>query len=59
MKYKDETPTLMVHVGQINETTTLCLTTKEEWSQTTPEDHNIKYNKRILYGSEETHVDPK
>ena len=58
-KDKDETPTLMVHTGHINETITLCLPTEEEWSQTTPEDHDLSYIKHILYGLEETPFDSK
>ena len=40
-KGNNETPTMMVHVGQINKTTTLTLPTEEEWSQATSEDHGI------------------
>ena len=31
LKDKDETPTVMLHAGNINENTTLCLPTEEEW----------------------------
>ena len=51
-KYKYETPTVMVHAGQINETRTLCLPTEEEWRQATSEDHYLGYIKNILSGPE-------
>ena len=49
----------MVNAGQINKTTTLCLTIEEEWSHTTTEDHDLRYIKRILFGLEEIQIDPK
>ena len=59
MKYNNETPTVVVHVGQINETTTLNLSTEEECSQATSEDHDLGYIKRVLSSLEETPIDPK
>ena len=50
LKNKDETPTDMVHVGQINETTKLCLHTEEDWGQATSEYHDIGYIYNILSG---------
>ena len=49
-KYKDGKTTVMVHVGKINETTTLCPPTDEEWRQATSEIYDIRYIKRILSG---------
>ena len=49
----------MVNAVQINETTTLCLTTEEEWGQATSEDHDIRYIKNILSVPEQTTIDPK
>ena len=40
-KDNNETLTVMVHKGQINKTTTLTVTTEEEWRQATLEDHDI------------------
>ena len=48
MKYNNETPTYMVHAGQINETTTLPLPTEEDWKQATSEENDIGYIRRIL-----------
>ena len=50
LKDKDETPIVMVHAVNINETKTLCLPIEEEWRQYTSEDHDIRYVKRILSG---------
>ena len=58
-KDNNETLTLMVHGGQINETTTLILPTEEERRQNTSEDHDLGYIKRILSSPEETLIDPK
>ena len=44
---------------QINKTTTLCLNTEEGWRKATPENHEIGYIKRILYGLEQTNINPK
>ena len=49
-KDKSETPMVMVHVGQINKTTTIFLPPEEEWRQSTEEDIDIRYIKRILCG---------
>ena len=49
----------MMHAGQINETTTLNLTTEEEWRQATSEDHDPGYVKRILSSLEERTIDHK
>ena len=38
---------MMVHVGQINKTTTLTLPTEEEWRQATSEDRALRYIKRF------------
>ena len=54
-----KTTTVMVHAGQINETTTLPLPTEEEWRQATSEDHDLVYIKRVLSGPEETPIEPK
>ena len=56
-KDNNETPTLMVHGGQINETTTLILPTEEERRQNTSEDHDLGYIKRILFIPVETPID--
>ena len=48
LKYNGETLTVMVNLVQINKTTTLSLPTEEEWSQTTSQDHDLGYIKRIL-----------
>ena len=58
-KYDNETPTIMVHVGQINKTSTLHIPTGEEWRQATSVDNDIRYIKRILSSTEETPIDPK
>ena len=42
LKYKNETPTLMVHAVQINEIAALPLPTEEEWRQATSEDHDLR-----------------
>ena len=34
-KHNDKTPTVMVHDGQINEATTICLPMEKDWSTTT------------------------
>ena len=47
-KDKNETLTVMVHVGKINKTTALTLPTEEEWRQATSEDHDLRYIKRVL-----------
>ena len=49
----------MVHMGHINDTTTLWIPTEEELSQDTSEDHNIGYINNILSGPEEITIDPK
>ena len=54
-----ETPKVMVYAGHINETTTLCLPTEDEWRQATSKDHNLRYIKRILFFLEEKPIDPK
>ena len=59
LKYKNETPTLMVHTVYINKTTKLPLPTEEDWRQDTLEDHDLGYIKRILSRPEETPIDPK
>ena len=59
LKYKDETPIVMVQAGHINETITLCLPTDEYLSRDTSEDNDLGYIKNILYGPEETLIDPK
>ena len=59
LKYKDETPIVMVQTGNINETTTLSLPTEEEWRKATSDNHDIGYIQNILSGPEETLVDPK
>ena len=48
LKYNNETPTAMVHAGNINRNKTLPLRTEEEWRQATSEDHDIGYINRIL-----------
>ena len=50
---------VMAHARHINETTTLYITTEEEWSQATSEYHDLRYIKRILFGLEETLIDTK
>ena len=46
-KDKNETPTVMAHMEQINEITTIPLPTEKEWKQATSEDHDLGYIKRI------------
>ena len=41
LKYKDKTSPVMVHLGQTNVTTTICLLTEEEWRNYISEDHDI------------------
>ena len=41
---------VMVNELQINKITIICLLTEEDWRQATPEDHDLKYIKRILSG---------
>ena len=59
LKDTNDTPTVMLHSGKINETTTLCIPTEEEWRHATSEDHDLVYIKRILSSLEETRIDPK
>ena len=59
LKDDDETPTGMVNMGQINETTTLFITPEEYWRQATSEYHDLGYTNNILSGPEETPIDPK
>ena len=59
LKNNNETPTVIVHAGQINKTTTLPLPTDEYWMQATSEDHDIGYIKRILSSPDDTPIDPK
>ena len=59
MKDKYETPTVMVHAGKINKTTTLRLPTEEEWRQATSYDNDLGYIRRILSSPEETPIEPK
>ena len=59
MKDNIETPTVMVHAVQINETTTLPLPTEEDGRQATSEDHDLGYFKRILSSPKETPIYPK
>ena len=59
LKYKYETPTLMVLAGNIKKTTTLCLPTYEEWRQATSEDNYLGYSNNILSCPEETLIYPK
>ena len=47
---KYETTTIMLHVGYINKTTTLCIPIYEEWIHATTEDHDLRYIKQILSG---------
>ena len=58
-KDKNETPTVMLHMGQINKTITLPINNEEEWRQATSEDHDLGYIKIILSSPEETPIDPK
>ena len=46
LKNSNETPTVMLHTGHINETKTLPLHAEEELRQATSEDHYIGYIKR-------------
>ena len=59
MKDKGEITTGTVHAGQINKTTTLPLTTKEEWRKSTSEDHDLWHIERILSSPEETPINNK
>ena len=59
MKDNNETPTVMVHAGNINETTTLPLPNEEEWRQSTLEDNDLGQIKKILSSPEEKPIDPK
>ena len=59
LKDEDKKTTIVVHTGKFNKTTTLCLPTEEEWRQAISEDLYLCYIKRISYGMEETHIDPK
>ena len=54
-----EKPMLVMHKGQINKTTTLCLPTEAYWSQATAQGHDPKYIKIILSGPQETPINPK
>ena len=47
LKNNNESPKVMVHAGQINKTTTLPITTEEEWRQSTSYNHGLGYIKRI------------
>ena len=58
LKDKNETPTVMLHMGQINKTKKPFLPTEEECSQATSEDHDIGYTKNVLSCMEETLVNP-
>ena len=58
LKDNNETPTVMVHAGQINKTTILSLPTEEEQRQATSDDHDIGYIKSILSSPRETPIDP-
>ena len=58
LKDKDETPIVMVHAVNINETKTLCLPIEEEWRQATSEDHDLGFIKSILSVLEEAHIGP-
>ena len=59
LKDKNEKPTLRVHAGQINETTTLPLPTEEEWRKATSDNHDLIYIERILSIPEEKPIEPK
>ena len=52
---KNETPTVMVHAGNINKTTTLPLPIEEEWRQDTSEYHDLGYIK-IIYLFQRRHL---
>ena len=58
LKYNNETPPVMVHVVQINKTTTLPLPTEEKCRYATSEDHDLGYIKRVLSSPEDTPIDP-
>ena len=58
LKDNNETPTVMVHAGQINKTTTPSLPTEEEWRQATSDDHDIGYINSILSSPMEIPIDP-
>ena len=59
LKDNNGAPTVLVHSGSINETTTLPLSTEAEWSQAASEDHYLRYIQRILSSPEKTAIDPK
>ena len=42
-KYKFETLTVMLHSGNINETTKICLPKYKEWRKATSEDNALRY----------------
>ena len=52
----DETTTLMVHTGNINETTTLCIPKEEEWRQSTSEDNDIGYIEYFIWSGVNTNL---
>ena len=59
MKDKGKKPMVMIHTGQINKNTTICIHTEEKWRQDTAEDNDIRYINNILSGTEETSIDTK
>ena len=59
LKYKNGIPTVIVHAGYINKTTTLPLPTEEDWRQDIPEDYDIGYVNSISSSPEETPIDTK
>ena len=52
LKNNNETPTVMVHAGYINKTTTLHLPLEEEFRQAILEDHDLRYINIILSSPE-------
>ena len=58
-KDNNETPTVMVHAGNINKTKTLPLPNEEEWRQSKLEDNDLGQIKKILSSPEEKPIDPK
>ena len=38
----------MLHVRQINEITTLCITTEGYWRHANTDDHDLRFIKRVL-----------
>ena len=56
LRYRGETPMVMVQAGKINKITTLCTPTEEDWSHYTAYDNDLRYINSILSVTEETPI---